>query len=258
MRLKDKVAVITGAGSGIGQGTALRFSKEGAKVVILDFDFEKAKQTEKLIVDNQGDALALKVDVSKKAELEDAVEIVLNEYSRIDIWINAAGIAKIIKFLDCTEELWQQTVDVNLTGMFYACQIAVEVMLKNGGGNIVNFSSITGKKGSDQYAPYCATKFGVIGLTESVALEFADKNIRCNAICPGIVLTPMWDQQKIDYSKKRNIPVEDVMPTFASRIPMKRLCEMEEITNVLLFLVTDDSSYMTGQAINVTGGEWRK
>lgn len=257
MEFQGQTVVVTGAGSGIGRGAALRFAEEGASVVILDFNYETALETEQLIKNTGGNALAVRTDVTVKEDVFAAAKRANETYGHIDVWINAAGVTKIIKFLECSEELWRRTLDINLTGTFFGCQAAVTYMQKQGHGAIINFSSIAGKKSSDQYAPYCASKAGVIGLTQSIALEFALENIRCNAVCPGIVLTHMWDEQKVDYAKKRNIPVEDVMPRFASRIPMGRLCEMKEITNVLLFLASTHSSYMTGQAINVTGGEWR-
>ncbi len=257
MMFQGKTVVITGAGSGIGRGAALRFAKEGARVAILDFNRDAAEETVQVVSESGGEALAIRTDVAVKEEVFSAAKQICDRFGRIDVWINAAGITKIVPFLDCAEELWQRTLNINLSGTFYGCQAAVGAMLKNGGGTIINFSSIAGKKASDQYAPYCASKAGVIGLTQSVALEFAKSHIRCNAVCPGIVLTHMWDEQSVDYAKKRDIAVEEVMPRFASRIPMGRLCEMDEITNVLLFLAGEQSSYMTGQAVNVTGGEWR-
>ena len=145
-------------------------------------------------------------------------------------------------------------MNINLKGCYFCCQAAVTQMLKQGGGSIINISSESGKRGGAQYAAYCASKFGIIGLTQSIAQEFAKKGIRANSVCPGVVQTPMWDKQRADYARKRNIKPEEVMDYFRNKIPMGRLCSFEDLAGIIKFLASDDSAYMTGQALNATGG----
>lgn len=253
MILENKVAVVTGAGSGIGRATAIRLAKEGAAVAILDIHEAHAVETAELIKAEGGRALPVAADITKREDVFAAAEKTVQVFSPLDIWVNCAGYSKIIPFLEHTDEIWNRTLDINLRGCFLGCQAAVTHMNEKGGA-IINFSSESGKKGTTWYAAYCASKFAVLGLTQSVAAEFASKGIRCNAICPGVVLTPMWDQQVADYAKKRNLKPEEVMPRFRNNIPLHRLCELKEVTDLVVFLVSDNSSYMTGQSINLTGG----
>ena len=162
----------------------------------------------------------------------------------------------MLPFLDCDEELWDLTMNVNLKGTFLCCQVAIDKMLKNGGGTILNMSSLSGKKASSWQTIYCASKFGVQGLTQSIAKEFADKNIRVNSICPGIVHTEMWDRLKYEYAKKRDLDPEEVLPYFKKNIPMHKLIDLQDVIQAAIFLLTDCSSYLTGQSINLVGGEW--
>lgn len=250
----NKTAVVTGAGSGIGQAVAKRLAKEGAKIALLDMNYDAAIATQEQISKNGGSAKALKVDVMSKMEVFAAAKSAFDVFGSIDYWVNCAGYSKITPFLDHTEEIWNKTIGINLTGMFFCCQAAVTYMKDNKeGGGIINFSSQSGKKGTTSYAAYCSSKFGVIGLTQSVAAEFAPK-IRCNSICPSVVLTPMWDTQLDDYAKKRHIADEQVMPRFIQNTPLGRLCEYDDVTNLVVFLLSSNSSYMTGQALNLTGG----
>ena len=253
MILGNKVAVVTGAGSGIGQATAIRLAKEGAKVALLDINEAGLATTLNMIQDAGGVAMALPTDITKKDAVFAAAKAATDAWKCLDIWVNCAGYSRIVPFLEQTEEIWDTTMNVNLKGCFFGCQAAVTYMNPEGGA-IVNFSSESGKKGTNWYAAYCASKFGVIGLTQSVSAEFAPKGIRCNSICPGVVITPMWDKQVADYAKKRNLKPEDVMPRFKNNIPQHRLCELEDVTNLVMFLVTPASSYITGQALNLCGG----
>lgn len=254
MDFKNKTAVVTGAGSGIGQAVAVRLAAEGLRVALFDMNLDAARETEKQIKETGASAKSFKVDVSDKEMVFAAAKGAFDEFGSIDYWVNCAGYSKIIPFLDHTEEIWNRTLDINLKGTFLCCQAAVTYMQNNAdGGSIVNFSSQSGKKGTNSYAAYCSSKFGIIGLTQSVAAEFAPK-IRCNSICPSVVKTPMWDSQLADYAKKRHIANEEVMPRFIRNTPMQRLCEYEDVTNLVLFLLSDKSSYMTGQSINLTGG----
>lgn len=251
---EGKTAVVTGAGSGIGKAVAKRLASEGSCVALLDMNIQGADATLAEITQDGGKAIAVRCDITDADQVFDAAKKAADTFGGIDFWVNCAGYSKIIPFLDHTEEIWDRTLDINLKGTFFCCQAAVTYMLKNGKGAIVNFSSQSGKKGTNSYAAYCASKFGIIGLTQSVAAEFAPNGIRCNSICPSVVRTPMWDMQIADYAKKKGIAVDEVMPRFVKNTPLGRLCEYEDATNLVLFLLSDMSSYMTGQAINLTGG----
>ncbi len=254
MKLKDKVAVITGGGSGIGAGICKQFYKEGAKVVICDISTENANKVIKEIGGDESSFLAVSADVANPAQVEAVGVEVEKVFGKIDIWVNCAGVSYITPFLECSEELWDKTMNINLKGSFNGCQTAIKRMVKQNSGVILNMSSQSGKKGGAQYTAYCATKFGVIGLTQSLAAEFAENNIRVNALCPGVVFTPLWDAMIGDYAAKRDMKVEEVKPYFEKRIPLQRLCSIEDIAKTAVFYASDDASYMTGQSINITGG----
>lgn len=255
MKFQGKTAVITGAGRGIGHAVAQRLVREGACVALLDMDGAAAAAGAEELNSNGGHAIAVQTDVTCKEQVFSAAENAITTFGGIDIWVNCAGYSRIIPFLECTPEIWDRTLSINLKGTFFCCQAAATYM-KGHGGSIINFSSQSGKKGTNQYAAYCASKFGIRGLTQSVAVEFAPEHIRCNAICPGVVLTPMWDAQLSDYAKKRHIRDEDVMPRFISNTPLGRLCTYEDVGDLVVFLASDESSYMTGQSINLTGGAY--
>lgn len=251
--MENKVIIITGGSSGMGAAMATAFVNEGAKVAIFDLDEIKGNE----VVNNLGDdAIYYKVDVTSKVEIENAVNKVEERFGKLTSFVNSAGVSKMVPFLDSSEELWDLTMNVNLKAMFLCCQVAVERMLKNGGGEILNMSSLSGKKASSWQTVYCASKFGVQGLTQSIAKEFADQNIRVNSICPGIVYTEMWEKLKHEYAKKRDLDPEEVMDYFKGNIPMKRLVDMKDVINSAVFLLTDKSNYLTGQSINLVGGEW--
>lgn len=253
MLLKQKIAAVTGAASGIGQAIAKRFADEGAQVALLDINFEQARKNAEEICATGGKAMAIMTDITQRSDVFAAAEKIEAEWGKLDIWINCAGYSKILPFLECTDEIWDKTMNINLRGCFLGCQAAITHMNPRGGA-IVNFSSESGKKGTTWYAAYCASKFGIRGLTQSLSAEFAPHNIRVNAVCPGVVLTPMWDAQVIDYAKKRGLKPQEVMPRFRKNIPLRRLCELEDVTNLVIFLVTPQSAYITGQSLNITGG----
>ncbi len=252
MDFSGKSAVITGAGSGIGFAVAQQLARDGAAVTLLDVNPEAAESNARKIREEGLQALAVAADVTKKDDVFRAADEAEKQFGGLDHWVNCAGYSRIIPFLAHTEEIWDRTLDINLKGTFFCCQAAVTHMQERG-GTIVNFSSSSGKKGTTSYAAYCASKFGIIGLTQSVAAEFAPL-IRCNCICPSVVRTPMWDKQLSDYAAKRHIADEEVMPRFIRNTPMGRLCEYPDVTNLVEFLLSDLSGYMTGQSLNLTGG----
>ena len=212
MRFEGKKVAVTGAASGIGRAIAEGFAREGAKVAFMDLDGDNAKKYAETA--NGTNNIGIGIDVSDKASVESAFEEIEKTYGRLDVFVNCAGISIIVPMLECTEEIWDKTIDVNLKGTFLCMQSAVRIMDKQKSGSIICMSSQSGKVGGGAYQAYCASKFGVIGIVQSAAVEFAKEGIRINAICPGVVLTPMWDKQVISYAKKRNIKPEEVMPYF--------------------------------------------
>lgn len=251
MKLKDSLAIITGAAEGIGKGIAERFAREGARVVVADIRRDPAEQTAQVIGRS---ALALEVDVSDRSSVETLVATVEKDAGPIDILVNNAGVSDIVPFLELDDATWDRHIDINLKGTFLCAQSVLKCMAPRRRGKIINLSSQSGKKGTSQYQAYCASKFGIIGLTQSLAAEFASHNITVNAICPGFVFTPLWERMLPDYAAKRNISVEQVRDYVIGRIPLGRLCTPEDVAGVAAFLASKDADYITGQAINVTGG----
>ena len=256
MKFKDKVAFVTGAGQGIGEGLALRFAQEGCDVAPVDIVEENVQRTAKKIEEFGRAALPLKVDVTKSSEVDEAVKKVIDRFGKIDICINCAGILKAHFIAEFPEETWRRIIDVNLTGYFLVMKAVSAEMVKRKYGKIINLSSKSGKKGSLWNSAYCASKFGIIGLSQSAALDLAPYNINVNVICPGNVYsTPLWDKLDKEYSKKLGMPPEEVRKKYIEKVPLGRECKMEDVANVAVFLACDESAYMTGQAINVTGGQ---
>ncbi|GCF94961.1 SDR family oxidoreductase [Enterococcus florum] len=252
--MKGKVIVITGGASGMGAAMAKEFTALGAKVAVYDLDDQKGNA----LVEEVGSSNLryYKVDVTNKQAIEEATEKVEQQFGALTSWVNSAGVSEMAPFLESSEALWDLTMNVNLKATFLCCQTAITRMLKHGGGQILNMSSLSGKKASSWQTVYCASKFGVQGLTQSIAKEFADQHIRVNSICPGIVYTEMWEKLKHQYAKKRDLDPEEVMDYFKSNIPMHRLVDLQDVIHAAVFLLTDQSSYLTGQSINLVGGEW--
>ena len=239
MRLKGKVAIITGAAKGIGFATAKRFAQEGAKVMIADVNPEAVKAATDLIPGSE----AYVMNVTDRASVEAAVDQIMQRHGRIDILINNAGITQDARLVKMTEAQFDTVIDVNLKGVFNCTQLVVPHMLEAGKGAVVNASSVVGIYGNFGQTNYSATKFGVIGFTKSIALELGSRNIRCNAIAPGFIETEM--------TAKLN---EDVVQGWRDAIPLKRGGTPEDVANACLFLSSDLSAYVTGQVLNVDGG----
>jgi NAD(P)-dependent dehydrogenase (short-subunit alcohol dehydrogenase family) len=254
MRLRGQVAVVTGGGGGIGAAISRAFADEGAVVAVCDMRDAAAKSVADGIRERGRSAEAWAFDVADRAQVEDAADAIEKALGELRIWVNNAGVSRIVPFLECTDETWDLTISVNLKGAFIGCQAAIRRMLPRGRGAIISMSSQSGKVGNSHYAAYCASKFGIIGLTQSLAVEFARSGIRVNAICPGVVFTPLWDEMIGDYARKRNMAPENVKPYIESKIPIGRLCTPEDVARTAVFLASDDSAYMTGQALNLTGG----
>ncbi len=253
-KLEGRVAVVTGGGGGIGAQICRTFAQQGAAVAVVDIQQEAAGQVAEAIRRSAGRAMAVACDVTDRDDVEQAADQVEQELGPLAIWVNNAGVSYILPFLECTEQIWDQTLEVNLKGAFLGCQAAIRRMAPRQDGVIINMSSQSGRVGNSHYAAYCASKFGIIGLTQSLAVEFAAQGIRVNAICPGVVPTPMWDTQIEDYARKRDLKAEEVMSYFESNIPMGRIGKAEDIAQAALFLASDEANYITGQALNVSGG----
>ena len=246
--LKGKVAIITGARRGMGKADALLFAKAGAKVVVSDISQEDCQIVVKEIEKAGGEAIAVQCDVSKKSEVDNLVKTTVDKWGRVDILVNNAGIAQFASFLEMTEEQWDKTIDINLKGYFLCAQAVAKEMAKQKSGVIVNIASIAmGQQGVGMpgIAHYCASKGGIVGMTEALAVELAPFNIRVNAIAPGVIDTPMVGEAGLD--KKA---IEGML----MRVPLKRMGKAEEISSAVLFLASDDSSYMTGATVVVDGG----
>jgi len=257
LRLEGKIALVTGGARGIGRGIAAAFAREGAAVAVCDVDAAAATEAAGAIHDLSGaETLAVTVDVRGRDSVMAMAGAVSQRFGRIDVLVNNAGISKVAPFLETDESLWDDTIAVNLKGAFLCCQAVLPGMLERGRGAIINISSQSGKRGNAQYAAYCASKFGLIGLTQSLAQEYAAAGIRVNAICPGVVFTDLWQSPDMieRYAAKHGIAPADVEDYFKARIPLGRLGTPEDVARVAVFLASDESDYMTGQALNVTGG----
>ena len=237
-RLENKVAIITGGAAGIGAATAVKFSQEGAKVVIWDVDEAKGKAlAEKL------NATFAKVNTANYAEVEAAAKSANDQFGRIDILINNAGITRDSTLKKMTAEQWQQVIDVNLTGVFYCTKVISEYMVANGWGRIVNASSVVGLYGNFGQTNYVATKSALIGMTKTLARELGKKGITVNAVAPGFIATEMVSAMP-----------ENVIETMKAKIPLARLGDPMEIANVYAFLASDEASYINGHTLSADGG----
>lgn len=234
--------MITGGGSGIGEATVLRFSEEGAKVAINDVNVDNANSVAKKIRAKGRDVLVCIADVCKKSDVEDMVNQILEQFGRLDILVNNAGINRDSFVKKMSEEQWDKVIDINLKGTFLCAQAALNPMIKQNSGRIINTASI-GALGNIGQANYSASKAGVIGLTKTLALEGARYNITVNCVSPGATNTPMT----------KKLPPE-IAQKIKDKIPLKRFAEPNEIADIHLFLASDESSYITGQVIFVDGG----
>jgi len=239
-KLQNQVAVITGGVSGIGAATARLFVAEGAKVVLVDLNEEKGKAFEAELKALDAEALFIKANVTVEDEVVHIFKQTLDTYGKVDIVFNNAGIGRVQPTHELEYSEWRNTVNVDLDGVFLVAREAIREMLKAGGGVIVNTASMYGWVGSPGSAAYNAAKGGVVNLTRSLALEYAERNIRINALCPGFIDTPI-------------IP-EDYKQALAAATPMKRLGKAEEMAKAVLYLASEDSSFMTGSSLIVDGG----
>lgn len=251
--LKGKTAIVTGASQGLGEALALRLDREGCNVAVCDINYDGAKA----VADKCKNGLAIEVDVTKYDRLEQMAKTVAEKFGNIDILICNAAILKSGDIFSLSADVFKLVVDVNLNGYFNTVKAVAPYMLKNKKGSIIQINSKSGKKGSNKNGAYAASKFGGIGLTQSLALEFAPNNVRVNSICPGNLLnSPLWVNSLFkQYATNQGISEQEVRQKYLDQVPLGRSCEYDDIENAMVFLASDMSSYMTGQAINVTGGQ---
>ncbi len=249
MRLKDKVALITGGTSGIGTATAICFAKEGAKVVITGRNAKRGEQVVQEIVANGGDAMFVRSDVCLADDCRNAVDCTLERFGKIDILFNNAGVFHPKTIPDCTEEEWDETIDSSLKGAFLMSKYALPSMIERGSGSIIHTSSGWGILGGDKAAAYCAAKGGLIVMAKAMAIDHGPHGIRVNCVCPGDVLTPMLH----DDAEKRGMTWDDYAAGGADR-PLGRIGTVDEIADAVLFLASDESSFVTGESLVVDGG----
>lgn len=246
--LKNKTVLITGARRGMGRAHALTLAKYGAKVVVTDINIDECQKVVEEIKKQGGEALALKLDVTNKNEVQKVVEETVKKYDHLDILVNNAGIAEFKPFLEMTEEEWDKTLDINLKGQFLCAQTAAAQMKKQGSGVIVNIASVAmGQQGIGfpNIAHYCASKGGIAAMTESLAIELAPLNIRVNCVAPGLIDTPMIETVKSD---------PKTFKAMLAQVPLRRAGKPEEVSELVAFLASNDSSYMTGSVVVIDGG----
>ncbi|MCP4169132.1 MAG: SDR family oxidoreductase [Chloroflexi bacterium] len=246
--------MITGAASGIGRACAERFAEEGANIACLDFDAAGNEETVEICRGYDVEALAIKCDVTKPEDLRLAVRAAMDAWGRIDVLVASAGIYSGSPLAEVPLQQWQRLIDINLTGVFLSNQAVAPVLMEQGSGSIINISSMAGKTSWPASAEYSASKSGVIGLTRSVAMELAAYGATCNAICPGNTLTDMVRNVAGVVGAQDGLTAEEWLQLRASECPMNRMAEPWEIAGVVAFLASEDSRYLTGQAIEVDGG----
>jgi sorbitol-6-phosphate 2-dehydrogenase len=256
--LQDRIAIVTGGAQGLGEAISRRLACEGAHVVVADLNLKGAERVAaEIMAQTDRPAIAVQVDVSNEDQVVAMVDRAVQEFGRLDILVSNAGIL-IAKAVDeFPADKWQAVISVNLFGYFLCAKHAARVMKAQRSGVIIQINSKSGKKGSYKNSAYAASKFGSIGLTQSIALELAEYNVRVNAVCPGNLLdSPLWvDSLYKQYAKKWGITEKQVRQKYIDQVPMKRGCTYDDVCNVVVFLASDQASYMTGQAINVTGGQ---
>ncbi len=243
MELEGKVALVTGGAQGIGRAIGLLLAQRGATIVISDINIQKAEETAKEIETLGRKAMAVQVDVGNYQEVENMVDAIVERFSRIDILVNNAGITRDKLILRMSEEDWDSVIRINLKGTFNCTKAVLKYMSRQRSGKIVNIASVVGMMGNAGQANYSASKAGIIGFTKTIAREFAQRGINVNAIAPGYIQTPMTD-----------VLPEKVKEELRRLIPMERLGQPEDVAQAVLFLVSEASSYITGQVLNVNGG----
>ncbi len=254
MKLQNKIAVITGGARGIGRAIAERFVEEGARVVIADLLIAEATATASAI---GAKANAVAVDVSSNQSIKAMADFIAAEVGPPDILVNAAAIFNMAPLAEITEEHFDRQFDINVRGLLFTTQfIAAQMIAAGKGGKVINFSSQAGRRGEARVAVYCATKAAVISITQSMALELIKHRINVNAIAPGVIDTPMWDQVDALFAKYENRPIGEKKRLVGEAVPFGRMGTPDDITGAAVFLASSDSDYIVAQTLNVDGGNW--
>jgi len=264
VKLQGQAAVVTGAGTGIGRAIALALASEGARVVATDIDLASVERVAGEIQNLSGEAAAMHLDVTQRAEIDLVVQDVANRWDRIDIWCNNAGVSTMNRFVDLTEQDWDFNLDVNSKGVFLCSQAVARQMMQQDPrgtseirGKIINTASMAGKRGNAPFlAHYVASKFAVIGLTQALAGELAPHRILVNAVCPGYVRTGMQERELTWEAALRGLSTEDVERLYVADTPLGRLERPEDVANVVTFLASPAADFITGESININGGSW--
>jgi len=257
MRLEGKVAIVTGGAQGIGRAICLRYAKEGAKVVVADLKLEGAQAVADEIHAAGGQAVAVAVDVRDQSQVQKMVDTAVETFGGVDILVNNAGVGKIIPFFETTEQDWDFIFDVNCKGLLWCSQAAARRMIEQGrGGKIINLASQAGRRGEAHVLAYCASKACVISMTQSMALALAPHKINVNAIAPGIVDTPFWEEVDRQFAKILGWEVGEPKRRFSEQIPIGRIEQPEDVAGAAVFLSSSDADYITQQCLNVDGGNW--
>jgi meso-butanediol dehydrogenase / (S,S)-butanediol dehydrogenase / diacetyl reductase len=254
MRLLGKSAIVTGAGRGIGKATALRFAREGADVLVPDLDVGASQQTAKEIQALGRRGVPMQMDVSRLADIHRMVEAAMREFAKIDILVNNAGITRVRDLMKLTEAEWDRTLAINAKAVFFCLQAVAREMIERRSGVILNACSISGRAGKPMLVDYCASKFAVVGITQSAALALAKHGIRVNAVAPGIVDTDMWDQIDREWGALEGKAPGEMKRTRVAAVPLGRIETPEDVASLYAFLASDEASYITGQTYNVCGG----
>jgi len=264
-QFQDRIAIVTGGAQGLGQAIAQRLAREGCHVIIADVNESGVHAAAAAIAQETGRrVLGVKVDVTQEAEVQALFERALREFGRVDVVVASAAILIAEPIAEADAEKWRAVLNVNLFGYFLTTKHACRLMQRQRSGSIIQINSKSGKKGSAANSAYAAAKFGGIGHTQSVALEMAPFNVRCNAICPGNLLdSPLWTHPEkglfVQYLRAGKVPgakaIEDVRRAYIQQVPMKRGCTYQDVCNAVVFLASDQSAYITGISLSVTGGQ---
>lgn len=256
--LKDKRAIVTGAAQGLGEAIAARLLREGCRVIVADLQEKQLEQAAARLMKDHGAGVSARIcDVTSEPDVEGLVRMAGEKWDGLDIFVANAGILISGPLLEFEAAKWRKVMEVNLVGQMLCMKHALKLMARGGRGSYIQINSKSGKKGSFKNSAYAASKFGGIGLVQSAALEMAEENVRVNAVCPGNLLdSPLWTESLFkQYAANQGITEAEVRQKYINQVPMRRACTYDDVCNVVVFLASDQSSYMTGQAINVTGGQ---
>ena len=257
MKLKNKVAIITGGGSGIGRAVAIRYAQEGARCIVADIDGKSADNTSLEIKNLEGEAISIQMDVSQQKEIRKTLDLCINHFSRVDILFNNAAIFEMAPLLDSSRDSFNRIFEINVKGMFFMMQATAQKMLdQNTKGKIINLSSQAGRRGEALVSHYCASKAAVLSYTQSAALALSEYGINVNGIAPGVIDTPMWDVVDGLFAKYENRPHGEKKKLVGEDVPLGRMGIPQDIEGAAVFLASEDADYITAQTLNVDGGNW--